>query len=142
MRDELVAGRVRLAFESAYLPEVQAKKLRAIAVGSQTRLRALPDVPTASEAGLPGYESSVWLGVFAPKGTPADVVARLSALIVKVLTEPQVQADLQARGYVVHAQTGETLRLFLESAQRPPRIAPPARSSPSFAPQEAHAVLR
>jgi tripartite-type tricarboxylate transporter receptor subunit TctC len=77
---DLLAGRTQVMFEqsAALLPHIRSGKLKALAVAGPSRLIQLPDVPTSAEAGLPGYEVSAWFGLFAPAGTPPDVVARLN----------------------------------------------------------------
>src|SRR5690606_18008744 len=75
---DLLSGQVSMTFDMAsVLPHVNAGRLRALAVASARRASTLPDVPTIAEAGVPGYEASAWYGLFAPAGTPADIVARL-----------------------------------------------------------------
>jgi tripartite-type tricarboxylate transporter receptor subunit TctC len=73
---------------------VKTDKVRAIAVASPRRSTALPDVPTAAEAGLKGLESSAWFGVMAPKGTPQPIMAKLNQDINKLLSEPAFRKRL------------------------------------------------
>jgi tripartite-type tricarboxylate transporter receptor subunit TctC len=80
------------------LGHVKAGKLRALAVGSSRRLPALADVPTLAEAGLPGFVSQEWNGVFVPKGTPDEVVKRLAKELRATLAEPEVKAKLTQLG--------------------------------------------
>jgi tripartite-type tricarboxylate transporter receptor subunit TctC len=80
------------------LQQIKAGKLVAYAVTSPQRLPMLPDVPTASEAGLTGYDSTGWFGVVAPAGTPPAVVARLNAEITAALGDPQIQASMRNLG--------------------------------------------
>lgn len=97
---DLIAGRVSMMFSGMppVLPHVKTGKLRALAVTTATRSAALPDVPTVAEAGVPGYEASVWFGVLAPAKTPAAIVHRLNREIVAVLKRPDVRAQLAAQG--------------------------------------------
>ena len=83
---------------SAFRPHLQSGKLKALAVAAPRRLAQLPLVPTTAEAGLPGYEVSIWFGLVAPKGTPNDVVARLSAEVQKFLTITEVREALSNQG--------------------------------------------
>ena len=78
---DLIGGQVQIMFDNlpSALPQIKAGKLRAIAVTSLKRAPVLPDVPTISEGGLPGFEASSWFGVLAPAGTPAPIVARINA---------------------------------------------------------------
>ncbi len=96
----VLGGQVQVLFEniSAAAPNVKAGTLRAIAVTSMTRSSALPEVPTLNEAGLPGFEVLAWFSMFAPTGTPKDIVARLNAEFVKALRDPGVQAQMLTRG--------------------------------------------
>jgi tripartite-type tricarboxylate transporter receptor subunit TctC len=79
-------------------PHIQSGKVRALAVTSAKRVKSLPNVPTMVEAGVPGYELVSWQGIFAPAGTPKDVVQRLNAEIVKVLKMPDVRERLESLG--------------------------------------------
>ena len=80
------------------LPLARSGKLRALAVGTTERLRALPDVPTVSQAGVPGYQFEAWFGVIAPAGTPVAVVERLNSEFRKVLAAPEVRDRLLNEG--------------------------------------------
>lgn len=77
---------------------IEAGKLRALAVTTQQRLAALPQVATVSESGLPGYEAAAWFGICAPAGTPAETVAKLSAAATAALADPQVRKKLVGMG--------------------------------------------
>ncbi len=80
------------------LPHIKSGKLRVLAVTTPARTRLAPEVPTVAEAGIPGYDATTWFGVLAPKGTPADVVARLNAEIAKVLADEEVLKRLRDLG--------------------------------------------
>ena len=97
---DLIAGQVQLAFDNVttIVPHIQAGKLRALAVTPAKRTAILPDVPTVAEAGVPGYEASVWFGVFAPAGTPQPVIARLHSEILKALNTADLRARMVAMG--------------------------------------------
>ena len=84
---------------------VKAGKLRALAVTSRERSKMLPEVPTASEAGLPGFESTGWFGLMAPAGTPKAVVDKIQTDTVKVLGDPEVLVALAAQGMAVIGNT-------------------------------------
>jgi tripartite-type tricarboxylate transporter receptor subunit TctC len=75
----------------SFLPLVRAKKIRAYAVTAKTRMEAAPEIPTVDEAGLPGLYVSVWNALFAPKGTPADIVRKLNAAAREALADPAFQ---------------------------------------------------
>jgi tripartite-type tricarboxylate transporter receptor subunit TctC len=97
---DLLGGQHVVAFDTmpASAPHVRSGKLRALAVSSASRLPAFPDIPTAEEAGLPGYQITTWYGVFAPAGTPAAIVRRLHADAVKAMQSPQTRAQLEGIG--------------------------------------------
>jgi tripartite-type tricarboxylate transporter receptor subunit TctC len=96
----LLANEVQLSVGpvSGLLPHVKAGRLRALGVSSASRATAMPDVPTIAEAGVPGYEFASWFGLFAPAGTPKDVVARVNAVAVKVMATPEMREKLPAMG--------------------------------------------
>jgi tripartite-type tricarboxylate transporter receptor subunit TctC len=95
------------------VPHVKAGRLRALAVSSDKRLALLADVPTFAEAGLPGYEASVWWGLVAPARTPRDVVQRLSDETLRALQDEGVRQKLEALGAVVAPQPSEEFAKFL-----------------------------
>lgn len=97
---DLVAGRVNVGFDTypAAAPLVRAGKVRAIAVTSTKRLAEFPDVPTVSEAGLPGYQFATWYGIFAPAATPPATVNALHALFQKAMQAPDVHEKLVKMG--------------------------------------------
>ena len=97
---DVLAGTTPLMFVNLLsgLPLVRSGKLRALAVGTTERLRALPDVPTVSQAGVPGYQFEAWFGVIAPAGTPVAVVERLNSEFRKVLAAPEVRDRLLNEG--------------------------------------------
>src|SRR5215204_4852267 len=90
---DLIAGQIDMMFDQAAnsIPQIQAGKIKAFAVTAKERLKAMPDIPTVDEAGLPGLYIAVWHGLWAPKGTPEDVVAKLSAAAFEALADPQVR---------------------------------------------------
>ena len=97
---DLIGGQVQVMFDNlpSALPQIKGGKLRAIAVTSLKRAPALPDVPTISESGLPGFEASSWFGVLAPAGTPAPIVARINAEVNKWLQSADAREKLLAQG--------------------------------------------
>jgi tripartite-type tricarboxylate transporter receptor subunit TctC len=109
---DLVSGQVKAMFATApsVLPQIQAGRLTALAVTSARRQPGLPDVPTVAESGFPGFESDAWFAVFAPAGTPAEIVARLNADIRAVLAQPEVVARLKEQGFEVATSTPDELR--------------------------------
>jgi tripartite-type tricarboxylate transporter receptor subunit TctC len=101
----LMAGQIDLLFDqlSNGLPQVRAKTVKAYAVTAKNPSAAAPDIPTVDAAGLPGFYMTIWHGVWAPKGTPADVIAKLNAAIVDALADSTVQARLAELGQEIPA---------------------------------------
>jgi tripartite-type tricarboxylate transporter receptor subunit TctC len=111
---DVMAGQVPVFFASlgSSLPYIQSGKLRPVAVAGRTRSAVLPDVPTIAESGLPGYEMYEWNAVFAPAGTPAAVIDKLSAAFAAVLKEPEIHARLAGLGAEVIGSTPAELDTF------------------------------
>ena len=105
----LVSGEVATSFSTivSAQPLVAAGKLRGLAVTSAKRFPSLPQMPTVAESGLPGYEAVAWYGVFAPDGTPRDVVTRLNADIVKIVNSPDVRELFLKQGAESYATSPE-----------------------------------
>ncbi|SCU74312.1 conserved hypothetical protein [Cupriavidus necator] len=80
------------------LGHIKAGKLNIIGVASKSRLAIFPEVPTISESGLPGFESSIWYGLVAPAGTPDAIVAQLQSTVAAVLREPKVAENFRQQG--------------------------------------------
>lgn len=97
---DLVAGQVQMTIGDLLTagPQIKAGKLRALAVSSSKRVEAWPDLPTIAEAGVPGYEASGWLGMFAPGGTPPEVVGKLHSEIVRALQTPEIRDRITGSG--------------------------------------------
>lgn len=97
---DLLGGRVEYYFApiSAALSNIRDGKLRAIAVSSAKRSSSLPDVPTVAESGVPGFEFTLWFGVWGPAGMPADIVAKISKDVNRALTDPGVRDRLAKLG--------------------------------------------
>ena len=97
---DLAAGQVQAIFEGqvALMPHFQSGRARPLAITGPKRSPALPDVPTAAEAGLPKYDANFWSGVVAPAGTPPDVIGRLNGALVKALGSPELRDALTKQG--------------------------------------------
>lgn len=108
---DLVAGVVESSFAGVpnAMAQVPAGRLKALAVTTAKRIPQLPDVPTMQEAGVPGYEASVWLGLLAPAGTSKEIVARLNAEIAKVMSAPDTKKELYAAGVESDISSPEAL---------------------------------
>ncbi|KAF1023222.1 MAG: hypothetical protein GAK30_00675 [Paracidovorax wautersii] len=97
---DVLGGQVQMFITTppSVMGHVRSGRLKALAVTSKTRHPMLPDVPTTAEAGLPGFELEAWVGLFAPKGTPPDVVNRLSSSLKTALAAPETLPRAQAQG--------------------------------------------
>lgn len=112
----------------ATLPHLAAGRLRALAVSDVKRSSQLPDVPTASEAGVPGYQSTGWGGIVVPRGTPASVVARLNAAVVKALSTPDVKQAVANNGSEATPSTPDEFARFIrEEYERIGKVAKAAK---------------
>jgi len=114
---DLMAGHLDLMFDQASnsLQHVRAGKLRAYAVTSKSRIPAAPDIPTVDEAGLPGLYIAIWHGLWVPRATPREVIAKLNAAAVETLADPAVRQRLADMGQEIPArdqQTPEVLGAF------------------------------
>ena len=105
----LITNQIQLLLDPVFTaqPHVESGSLRALAVSSRTRSRLLPNVPTAKEAGLAGYESGFWGGFFAPAKTPSDVIQTLSTELRASLRDPAIEQKLVSQGLEVVANTPE-----------------------------------
>lgn len=114
---DIMAGRVQLMFftVSAALPHVTSGKLRALGIASRERFAQLPNVPTVSEAGLPGFEATTWFGVMVPSGTPASVIKRLHAVFAGAVRTPEIRERLAAQGFDVVGSTPQAFAAFVKS---------------------------
>jgi tripartite-type tricarboxylate transporter receptor subunit TctC len=111
---DVVAGQIDFMFDSpsTSLAQVRAGKIKALAVTDPHRLAVAPEIPTTEEAGLPGFTCLYWQSLWAPKGTPKDIVNRLNAVIVKVLADPATRsrfAELGLDSFPRDQQTPEAL---------------------------------
>jgi tripartite-type tricarboxylate transporter receptor subunit TctC len=111
---DLVSGQVQLMFGTAvsFLPYVKSGRLNALAVTNPKRSPIVPNVPTVAESGLPGFEALQWFGIFAPAGTPKDVVAKLNADIVKATRLPDVRERMTTLGADVVGNTPAEFAAF------------------------------
>ncbi|HSQ03278.1 MAG TPA: tripartite tricarboxylate transporter substrate binding protein [Burkholderiales bacterium] len=114
---DLLAGHVSLMFDNlaSALPNIKAGRVRAIAVTTSRRSPFLPELPTISEAGLPGFDIGTWFGVFAPGGTPRDIVVRLNAEIVRILNTPGMKERLANLGAEPMGNQPEQFAAFIKS---------------------------
>ena len=114
---DLLGGQTAIMFDNmpSVIGHVRAGKLRPIAVTTPTRSPALPDVPTIAESGVPNYSATSWFGILAPAATPAPVIARLNASILKALADPEVKKKLAEQGAEPHGEKPEQFAEFIRS---------------------------
>ena len=115
MRSSVIGGHVQMAFDAitTMTENVKAGQVRALGTSASKRSSVLPDVPTIAEAGVPGYESTIWLGIMAPAGTPKPIVDKLNAEINKVIGKPEVRAAWDKQGAVPLAMTPAQFDAYL-----------------------------
>ncbi|MBN9529353.1 MAG: tripartite tricarboxylate transporter substrate binding protein [Alphaproteobacteria bacterium] len=115
--NDLMGGQVQLMFDNmpSALPQVKGGTLKALAVTTATRSPAMPDLPTVAEAGVPGFEASSWFGVFAPAGTPKEIVAKLQTEIARILKSPEMTERLAQQGAVAVGNTPDEFGAYVQS---------------------------
>ena len=113
---DVIAGQVPMMVldTAAGLPQIRSGKVKALAVMSKKRIPSLPDVPTLDELGVKDFEVTAWQGLFVPKGTPADIVTRLTVEMNKAIATPEVKARLEDFGLEVTPTDGPALASFLQ----------------------------
>jgi tripartite-type tricarboxylate transporter receptor subunit TctC len=114
---DVISGQVTMTFASVIsgMPHVKSGKTRALAVSGAHRSPAAPELPTMIESGVPGYESSTWYGLLAPKATPRAIVAKLSREVVTIINLPEVKSHLLAEGAEPVGSTPEQFGEFIKS---------------------------
>ena len=114
-RTDILGGQVQMMFDAitTMAPNVRAGKLKALATSGRARSSVLPEVPTLSEAGVPGYETVIWLGVMAPAGTPRAIVEKLNAEIQRIVNAPEMKAAWEKQGATAMSMTPEEFGRFM-----------------------------
>jgi tripartite-type tricarboxylate transporter receptor subunit TctC len=112
---DLLGGHIDIAMDSmaAYVPNVKGGKLKALAIAASSRWPGLPDVPTAAESGMPGFEASVWYALLVPSNTPAEIVAKLNDATNAFLRAPQTKETFEGLGIAAEGGSPEDLRVFI-----------------------------
>ena len=116
MRNAVIGGHIQMAFDAVttMAANVKAGQVRALGTTSPQRSSVLPDVPTIAEAGIPGYEATIWQGIVAPKGTPPEIVAKLNAAINQAINKPEVLAGWSAQGASPLVMTAAEFGAYLQ----------------------------
>jgi tripartite-type tricarboxylate transporter receptor subunit TctC len=114
---DVITGQVQLGFPSltSVLPHVKAGKLKAFAITVKSRSALAPAIPTMEEAGVPGYEASIWNGLLVPSGTPRPIVNRLNEAVIQILKTPQAQERYAAVGAEIRYNSPEEFRALIRS---------------------------
>jgi tripartite-type tricarboxylate transporter receptor subunit TctC len=115
-RNDVMGGHVQMMLDAVTTMKgaIDAGEVRALGTTGLQRSAILPNVPTISEAGVPGYEATIWLGIMAPKGTPPELVNRLNAEIAKVVATPKIRDAWAEQGAVPMTMTPAAFGAFLE----------------------------
>jgi tripartite-type tricarboxylate transporter receptor subunit TctC len=114
-RSGVIGGQVQMMIDAVttMAPNVAAGQVRALATTGKTRSGVLPDVPTAGEAGVPGYEATIWLGLMAPAGTPKPIIDKLNAAVNEVVKRPEIVKLWSDQGAVAMSMTPEAFDKYL-----------------------------
>ena len=114
---DLVGGQVKVGFVGTpnALPHLKANRLRALAVTTRKRSAELPEVPTLDEAGVPGYEATIWMGLFAPAGTPGEILTKLETEVGRVLSQADAKAQMASTGVEVSLTGGDEFSAFVRA---------------------------
>ncbi len=120
MLSDLMGGQIEATFGDllVVMPQLEAGKLRPLAVTSKQRNPLLPHVPTVAESGYPGFEALSWQGLFAPAATPPELVAKISAEVNKAIKSPDIQDYFASRGFLMEGTTPAAFRTFLDAEVR------------------------
>ena len=114
---DVMTGQIQLGLPSltSVLPHVKAGKLKAFAITTKSRSALAPTIPTMDEAGVPGYEASIWNGLLVPAGTPRAIVTRLSETVAQILKTPQAQERYAAVGAEIRYNTPEEFQTLIRA---------------------------
>ena len=124
-RTDLLGGQVMMMFDAitTMAPQVRAGKLKALGTSGKARSSVLPEVPTVSEAGVPGYDAVIWLGIMAPAATPKPIVEKLNAEITKITAAPEMREAWAKQGAIAMSMgTDEFAKYMREDIEKWARI--------------------
>jgi tripartite-type tricarboxylate transporter receptor subunit TctC len=115
--NDVLGGQVKVTFAGVpnVLPNLASGKLRALGVSTPRRYADLPDVPTIAEAGVPGYDATIWLGILAPPNTPREIVQKLNSEIIKVLSTPESRKLMASAGVDVATSTPQEFARLMQA---------------------------
>jgi tripartite-type tricarboxylate transporter receptor subunit TctC len=117
MRTDILSGQIQMLFDSVptMAPLIKAGKVRALGTSGVHRSPILPDVPTIAEAGVPGFQATLWVGIMAPAGTPQPIVDKLNAEITKIVSRPDIKAAWQKQGAEPVTMTQPQFKDFMDA---------------------------
>ena len=117
MRTDILSGQIQMLFDSVptMAAMIKADKVRALGTSGTTRSPSLPDVPTIAEAGVPGFQATLWVGFMAPAGTPQPIVELLNREITKILSRPDIKAAWEKTGATPVVMTQPEFKAFMET---------------------------
>jgi len=117
MRTDILSGQIQILFDSVptMAPMIRAGKVRALGTSGLTRSPILPDVPTIEEAGVPGFQATLWVGFMAPAGTPQPIVEKLNSEITKVVTRPDIKVAWEKTGATPVSMTQSNFKKFMDA---------------------------
>jgi tripartite-type tricarboxylate transporter receptor subunit TctC len=117
MRTDILSGQIQMLFDSVptMAPLIKAGKVRALGTSGTARSAILPDVPTIAEAGVPGFQATLWVGFMAPAGTPQPIVDKLNAEITKIVSRPDIKAAWQKQGAEPVTMTQPQFKAFMDA---------------------------
>ena len=115
--NDMIGGQVKVSFVGVpnALPNLNSGKLRALGVSTAKRYAELPDVPSIAEAGVPGYDATIWLGLLAPPGTPREIVQKLNADITRILSTPDARKLMASAGVDVATSTPDEFGRLMQA---------------------------
>ena len=116
-RNDIISGQIEMMFDSvpSMAPMIHAGRVKALGTTGKVRSAILPDVPTLSEAGVPGYEATIWIGVMVPAGTPQPIVTLLNTEINKILARPDVREAWEKQGATPMIMKPEEFGVYVQS---------------------------
>jgi tripartite-type tricarboxylate transporter receptor subunit TctC len=116
-RTDILSGQIDMMFDSVptAAPTIEAGRLKALGTSGKVRSEILPNVPTIAEAGIPGYDATIWIGVMAPAGTPRPIVELLNREINKILMRPDIQASWKRLGANTMIMSPQEFGAYIES---------------------------
>jgi tripartite-type tricarboxylate transporter receptor subunit TctC len=117
MVNDLLGGQIQMSISGAIgaIPHVQSGRLRGLAIGDSKRSATLPDIPTIAESGLPGYQASIWTGMFGPAKLPRSIIDKVNREVVRIVQQPDFKSKMNQMGSETVGSTPEAWGKFIEA---------------------------